>query len=243
MTSLLGILLSIAGAVLTRNQQWRIFNRDTQAAAENRFAAVTREAEATLATLTTVASLLDTRDKLTPASFRHVANAVQRENVGHLISFLPRVRHAERKAFESLLVTSGAPRSFIAVRDLKGSFKPAPDTAFYYPVLYAAPGDAARSGIGFDAASRPETLAAIGRATATRQVASSGTIRYVHDSAARMTFLAPIWWSEGHGAPDGFLVVGVQPAVLVNHALAYLQPAGIQISLWDETDPANPTLL
>lgn len=245
LTAVVGILLSLASAFLIRRQQLHFLRREIEAGAENRFAAIQREVAADLFMLTSVSHLLNAPQSMTLSRFAQVSRAVQGDDASHVISWLPRVDHSGRAALEHSLLALGGTRSFLTEVDpASGAIIPAPERAHYYPVLYSIPETVGRNAVGFNAESRPETRAAMRQAIASRAPASTGPLRYVDDKWSRVAVYSPVWWDGGTaGGPDGFLAVGLRTDRMVERALAYLQPVGIQVSVWDETEPHDPKLL
>jgi len=239
LTAVCGIAIAVVVGFLVRQQQLHFFQREILAGAENRFAAIRREADADLFMLTSVTNLLNKQESMTRQRFEEVARAVQGPDSSHAISWLPRVDDRDRETLERTLLASGAPRPWLAEFDVaKGSLVHAPRRAHYYPIVYSVPEEVGRSALGFNAESRPETRIAMHQAIAERRPVCTGPIRFVGDKFPRVAVYAPVWWNgQTDGPPNGFLAVGIRPDMVVEHALAYLQPVGIQITLIDETEP------
>jgi signal transduction histidine kinase len=152
------------------------------------------------------------------------------------VEWAPRLPARERAAFEA-----AAPRGFqITELSARGRRLPAGRREVYYPIWYAEPASVARTQLGLDLASDPGYHQALLRAAARDGV--SATVPLLSTTGDRpgayVGLVLPIRHYRGQeaapGDPQGYVVVLLSVADLVERALAKTAPEGVAVSLYDE---------
>ncbi len=165
------------------------------------------------------------------------------------LAWMPRVRWEERGAFEEAVKKNGFPQYRITERR-GGSFVPAAERKEYFPILFIEHQAEYQDMLGFDLGSLPECLAAMDRAEGMQPPAityvdipglkneSEFTI-YMFDDAYNET-PPSIKGARLPRPADGFILGVFQMRDVVNSALELIQPTGVDIYIFDVTDPKNP---
>ncbi|MGD0383950.1 MAG: CHASE domain-containing protein, partial [Thermoguttaceae bacterium] len=167
------------------------------------------------------------------------------------LAWMPRVRSEERGAFEQSVKKAGFPQFQITERRGE-SFVPAAVRKQYFPILFIEPQAKHQDMLGFDLGSLPECIAAMDRAETKPGPAitdvnipglksESELTIYMFEDAQNEVHSS----TEGGNPPppaDGFILGVFQLRDVVNSALELIQPTGVDIYLFDVTDPqkTNP---
>jgi len=141
------------------------------------------------------------------------------------LEWVPRVRLAERAAFESTL---GAERT---VTEWNGDKAPvrARDRDEYFPIYYVEPQDGNEIVLGFDLASEESRRDALTLARDTGQLAVAGPLRPLQDTSKATAYLlvlsfyrgVPVTVEQRRDALRGFIVGVLYPQDTLRHAMSY----------------------
>ncbi len=162
------------------------------------------------------------------------------------LAWMPRVRAEGRSAFEAAIKKSGYPQFHIT--ELRGgSFVSAAERKEYFPISFIEPQDKCQDMLGFDLGSLPDCLSAMDRAEGMRPPAISYTdIPGLDGNAECMIYMFDDAHNEQHPAAnsdksprlsDGFILGVFQLRDVINRTLKLIQPAGVDVYLFDVTDP------
>jgi PAS domain S-box-containing protein len=162
------------------------------------------------------------------------------------IAWMPRVRSEERAAFEEAARKSGFPQ--FEITDRRGDrFVPAGQRQQYFPILYIQSQENPQAIQGFDLGSLPECLAAMERA----EVDVGPAISYYNIPGLVKETVSTIYmFEDAHNEmppstselnpprpSDGFILGVFHMRNVINRALELIQPTGVDIYLFDVTDP------
>ncbi|MGD0654255.1 MAG: CHASE domain-containing protein [Thermoguttaceae bacterium] len=167
------------------------------------------------------------------------------------LAWMPRVRSEQRGAFEEAVKKSGFPQFQITQR--RGDvFVPATVRKQYFPILFIEPQTRHQDMLGFDLGSLPECIAAMDWA----ETRLGPAITYANIPGLKTESEFTIYMFEGaqnevHSSAevanpsplaDGFILGMFHIRDVVSSALELIQPTGVDIYLFDVTDPqkTNP---
>lgn len=135
-------------------------------------------------------------------SFYHASHDVSRQEFGIMarqllerqpyiqaVEWIPRVRHADRAAFEQAARADGLTDFQFTARTSRGNMQPAPERDVYFPIYYMEPLTGNEAAVGFDMASDPRRLEALHTAETCACPVATAPIPLVQDTAAQKAFL------------------------------------------------------
>lgn len=161
------------------------------------------------------------------------------------LAWMPRIRSEERRSFEEAVKKSGFPQFQITQRS-GGVLVPAGEHKEYFPILFIESRVEHQDILGFDLGSLPECHAAMDRAEGKRPPAISYANIPGFDSKSKC---AIYMFDDAHNEPpagdsaksafptDGFILGVFQLPEVINIALELIPPTGVDIYLFDATDP------
>ena len=161
----MGISLSVLLFVRLRGAEWEHAREDFQQAAGERGSAVRRTLEFDFLVLKAVKLRYDSSQKVEPDEFRTFAVPLLNEHANvQGMGWIPRVKAADRAAFEQGVERDGRAGLRIVERSRSGSVVRAGRREEYFPLLYVEPRGSNISPMGLDMATDPAFLAAMRRA-------------------------------------------------------------------------------
>ena len=253
-TLVLGLALSLAEFAVVR--RWE---RDEMAAALDRDAAVMIDAVQSLirddlSALRAIGVHYSADRTVERGEFRRSAASLLSQFHGiQALAWVPRVRAAERDAFEEAARREGDEGFQITQQGTPGGLVRAGSRDEYFPVCFAEPWEGNQAALGFDAGSSPVRLEALGRARDTGQIAASGRVALVQEGGGSPGFLVAIpVYRDGarlgsvedrRANLEGFVLGVFRIGDLVESALSDLEPCGIDLALYDTAAPKENRLL
>jgi HD-GYP domain-containing protein (c-di-GMP phosphodiesterase class II)/sensor domain CHASE-containing protein len=165
------------------------------------------------------------------------------------VEWAPRVADSQRQEYENAARQEGIDGFQFTEQDSSGRIVRAAKRNEYFPVYYIGPGPGNPVVFGYDLASEPTRLEAVFKACDSGKIQASGRIAFIQDEKARDGFLILLPVYE-QSQPLGSLedrrrifrgtVIGVfRPDVLIETALAQLQPEGVDVCLYDSSEPTD----
>lgn len=246
-----GLLLSLFAARRVQEETEARCRAEFRVDAEERQAAVRAEIEQTLEATNLAHAFFAASHDVEPGEFVVFADAVlqSRPSVASL-EWAPRVRRAERAAFEAAAsVTLG--RDFI-IRDRTPEADPvvAPERDEYFPVLYVHPAERNAGLLGLDRAGEPARAAALLQAARTGRLAVSAPIRLYRAPGASVMGVAafiPLYQSsttpptpEGRlESLKGVIVVTFAVDELVQRAIRNFPSTSVLMHVFDPDVPPH----
>ena len=158
-TAALGVGLSVAAAVTTMGFETRHAESQFQVLAQNHFMIVQNGLDEYVNRLEAVRAFFDSSDvPVSRAAFTSFTRPLLLENAAiATLSWVPRVRNADRAAFEHQAALDGVPGYRIGALGDNGEITPAPEQSEYYPIFYATVPTTSPL-YGLDLRSEPRTL-------------------------------------------------------------------------------------
>jgi PAS domain S-box-containing protein len=154
---------------------------------------------------------VETHDPLEEWSIRHQAQLLESNPSVTVWSWLPRIEHAERSAFENKW-TDGQADFSLWVLDDEDNRIPAPPASQYFPVLYYGTSTGINESLrGFAFGSDPIRRKALEEAFSTGLTTASDPIAYISDLGGEIStrICRPVFALESPETLRGFVVVGL----------------------------------
>jgi len=170
------------------------------------------------------------------------------------LEWVPRVPAERRAAYEAATIEKNGFRGFeITERDEHGTLIRSGRRAEYYPVYFVEPYAGNEAAVGFDLSSDTTRSEALERARDTGESVATARITLVQEKGEEFGFLVflPVYM-KGVALDTvesrrqnlvGFVLGVFRIADVVEKALAYLQPAGMDVLLCDNTAPPGEQIL
>jgi PAS domain S-box-containing protein len=234
--------------VRSRDGEQRRIEADFENAAQNHAAALQRSIELELLLIEALRSWYVAADGVSLDEFRaFVTPILQRGKGVRALEWVPRVTDAGRAEYEAAMKRTGAPGYRITERVRPGQVVPAARREEYFPVSDVDPGREGDLALGFDLASEPTRREAILRARDTGALAATAPVTLLRETQGEHGFLVFIPVYERGKPAESLedrrryhrgLIAGVfRLPDLVEGALSYLQPMGIDVSISDDSAP------
>jgi signal transduction histidine kinase len=247
---LVGWLLTLIRFEITRSWEGHLFRTELNLSAENRVTAIRREIDANVSALQLVQGLAELPGFLDRDTFQHLASRIMQSNPSlRSVEWAPLVREPERAQFEERLKREGAPWPHIA-QGRPGLRQEAEARGRYFPVEYLCPlTDVNAPVLGYDIASTASGREALEKSLSSGKPAAMARIHILEatgDGFAVPVVLPVMRATGGAGSKAelaGYAIAMVQVEDVLERALRYLNPAGINIQFYDKAAPAGKRLL
>ena len=243
-TSSGGVLLSFAAFFAIRQQESTNFIKDFKVECENRIASIHRELESDLSGLSALRAFVHT-SPLDQARFAGFAGELLRVHSSiRALEWVPKVKSEERRPFEQRLdspdgITEGSPAhpTRAGIRDE------------FFPVEYLYPRAGNDNAIGFDLGARDVTRRALEMARDSGAIAATQKLPLLERTADGYGVIAfapvysgkkePSTTEERRARLDGFAMVIIQVADVVERGLSSIGRKGLDIYFFDRSSPEN----
>ncbi|RLT95108.1 CHASE domain-containing protein [Ketobacter sp.] len=188
----------------------------------------------------TLVALFTTFEDIDYAQFSGYSQQLYQHVPGtQALSWIPRVSHAERAAYEQNMQQQLAEPFQFKELGADKNMMPAAAREQYFPVYFITPMDGNRRAHGFDLGSDPSRRAAIQQAIQSQAIVATEPITLVQEQGQQYAFLllAPV--------RRGQQVIGLISSVyrakdLLEAAFDHDDLEQVSISIVDNTDPGNP---
>ena len=121
---------------------------------------------------------------------RFTAIEMEDQTAIQALEWIPRVKASDRAAYEAAARRDGHAQFAFTARQSQGHMATAPDRKEYFPVYFVEPLKGNEAALGFDLASNPVRLKALGKARDTGELTTSGRITLVQETKDQYGFLA-----------------------------------------------------
>jgi len=222
--------------------------------AEERVLAIRRGITMNLAVVESLAafyagSVFVTRDEFNEFTAPHL-----RRYIGiQAVEWVPRVSAIDRASYEAKARQEGYPKFTFTELDDNGKVVPAAMREKYFPVFYLEPYKGNEAALGFDLASNPARLEALGQSRDNGEAIATARIRLVQERGEEYGFLYfyPIYKKgekvetidERRNHLVGFAVGVFRIGEAVEKLLEHVEVGGVDIYLFDESAPDQESLL
>jgi PAS domain S-box-containing protein len=242
-----GIIVSIVVFWLLRVQEHQVAVAQFRLEAEKRVEAIKQAFANQLGVMSLVKAFYAGSVEVDRSEFTTFSDSVFEEHPDiKILAWMPRVRSERRRAFEEAAKKTEFSRYQIV--EYRGKvFVPEAQREQYFPILFIEPSEKYINMLGFDIGSLPECLAAMDRAEAKLGPAipdihipglgsESETTIYMFEDAHN-ELPANVDDSNPPRPADGFVLGVFQLRDVINSALNLLQPAGVDVYLFDASVP------
>jgi len=252
---LLGVASSILVCVLSYYSDDKLIRIQFNEATENRYSALVKELDSNLAVLTSVQALYYSSKKdVSRSEFGYFTSHFLKQHADiQALEWVPRVPGAQRAAYEKAGQREGFPDFQFTERMAQGTMKRAKKRTEYFPVYFVEPYKGNELALGFDLASNPIRLEALKAAIKTGEMFATARITLVQEIENQFGFIvfAPIYrkgalinseqarWDNLEGFALGVFRIGD----IVEKALNYYKPEGVDIFIYDASAPAKDRYL
>jgi len=251
----LGVALSIIVSASSYYADKKLLQSEFNEAAENRFSALKRELDSDLAVLPSLQALYYTSVKdIERSEFRNFTSHILKRHASiRALNWIPRVPHYRRKAYELAARTEGFHDFQFTERIAQGKMKSAERRKEYFPVYFVEPYKGSEIALGFDLASNPTRKETLEIARKTGEIRATARITLVPKGKSQFGFIvfAPIYkkgvlinsdrarWDN----LEGFVLGTFRIRDIVENAMNYLKPEGVDFFIHDTTVPDKEQFL
>ena len=250
----IGIVSSVLLFKLSFRYEQAQLQEDFEKAAEDRISILKRRIEENIYTVERIADFYAGSQKVEWKEFRAFVQAPLARHSGiQALEWIPRVTDRQRVAYETAAQKDGFSNFQITERQSQGYMVRANKREEYFPVYFVEPYIGNEMALGFDLASNPIRLEALKLACDTGKAVATAQIVLAQETAKHSGFLifSPIYHKD---APTNTiedrrnnlqgLALGVfRVGDILENALAYLEPRGINMYLYDASAPVGRHLL
>jgi len=240
--------------IVVRRWERERIRSDFQRAADDRFSALRRGIELKVLLLESLRALYVGSHEVERHEFHEfVKPFLARLRGVQALEWIPRVPDAHRAAYERAARQDGFSGFQITQREAQGRMVRAAERQEYFPVYFVEPYEGNEVALGFDLASNPTRLAALTRSRDAGKMIATARITLVQETGDQFGFLiflpvyrkgAPTDSTEArHENLEGFVLGVFCIGDILEHALTYLEPQGIDVQLYDRSPPQGERFL
>lgn len=249
-----GIILGCFSFHIMKAYENNKIQLELERSAENRMMALQRGLEAGYLVLESMAAFYDSTSEMKRQDFKEFVQPLIKSNIAiQALEWIPRVVLSERPAYEQAARLDGYAQFRITQRKTQGQMVSAKEHEEYFPVYYVEPYQGNEIALGFDLSSNPIRRQALESARHGGQMTATARITLVQETGSQFGFLIflPVYHKEisGMGRKDhhprlkGFMLGVFRIGDLVEKAISYLDPQGIDILIHDMSAPEGERFL
>ncbi|MBI1921775.1 MAG: EAL domain-containing protein [Geobacter sp.] len=208
--------------------------------------ALQREIDSNIQTLESLQAFYAASKDVERGEFREFVKPIlARHNSIQALEWIPRIPDAGREEYEKVARGEGFPAFQITDRKSQGKMVRSPRRGEYFPVYFVEPYKGNEIALGFDLASNPTRKEPLGWSRDSGEMLATGRITLVQEKAGQygVIVFAPIY---RNGAPAdtvearrrnlaGFALGVFRIGDILENALTYLKPTGIDLYLYDRS--------
>lgn len=245
----LGLLVSLTVAWIAH--QWEAEKRATvlHRAVEADAQAIQQTLEGLVADVQAIAQFYNASDAVNADEFARFARPfLERNRAIHALEWVPRVREADRAAFEAQARREGL-TEFAIREQVGGELRPADRRPEYFPVYRTESLASSAKALGFDSGSEPLRRAALEQARDTAQPMATAPLTLVEETASRRSLLIYVPQAQMGTLGDtpterrqrlqGFAVGVIRLNDLMENVLAHFPSQGLDLVLRDVALPGE----
>jgi len=238
-----GVALSLVGFFLVRDAHHREVEAQFREAARDRAESVAQGLRHSFEDVLVLRNYFESSADVSRADFdTFVSPTLAMHPYIQALQWLPGVGPENRAALEA----EGRrfqPDFHFFHQNPEGRRVPFPPEARFHGIQYVTPYRGNEVTLGYSADQLAVRQEALARALRTGEVAASGRIRLLQETAAQSGFLAMAAVRNAQGRPVGVVQGVFRAGDLVQKAVAILEPRGLDISLMDDSAPDGEALL
>lgn len=253
---LLGVTASTALFVVLTDRDQEEIREDIEQAGRERTLAIKRTLELDFLDIKATVAFFTSSNEVERREFISFVYPLLKDQPSlQAIQWAPRVHFADRLQFEEAVAHDGYPGFRIGPYDRRSLLTPTGSVQHddCYPILYSVPTDNTAPVLGADLATNPVCLEAMDRARDTAQFAVTSKILLPDEpvDGLGVRVFVPIYQKdvglstveERRKHLKGFLVAVLRLKGILTESVSALAPSGVDIRLFDSSDPRRQTLL
>ncbi|MFH1757894.1 MAG: CHASE domain-containing protein, partial [Pseudomonadota bacterium] len=241
-----GLMLTAIAFAAVYNWERQKLQANFQRAAENRYAALKREIDMDIDSLSSVRAFYLHAKAVTRSEFHDFTASLFLQHPGiQALEWVPRVPYSQREKYEKAARRDGLKDFQITEQSVSGKMTRAGRRDEYSPVYFVEPYKGNEPALGYDLASNPLRKEALDRSRDTGELSATARITLVQEKEGKFVFLvfSPVY--KRHMPIDsrqdrrdhlwGFAVGVFRIHDIVKRSLTYLTPLGIDFYLYDNS--------
>ena len=250
---LIGTFASIVTYTLLRNEEQKNIIWNFERVSYDRIAAAKKTLGFDFLALQAVRAFFNSSDEVNRHEFRVFVKPFMNGHLSiHAIEWAPRVSHSDRSTFEKKVAKDGFAEFQIKEFNHQEASKTASERDEYFPVFFAEPMNHNLIVLGQDLNSVPAFRTAMEEAQDTGQCIITPKIETGQkENNGNIRAFLPVYQKnqpintveDRRRNLQGFIVGIFSPPWIIKEGLASLMPAGVDVGLFDTTDPKHPQLL
>jgi PAS domain S-box-containing protein len=251
---IVGVATSIGSLIFGRHLEARTLGLAFHEDAEERAVILANDISGMLATVTSLRAYYMASEEVTRDEFRLFAHAFLSTHAAiQALEWIPRIPDSQRALHEMDAQRDGLLDYQITERESRGTLVRAKQRGEYFPVRFAEPPEGNSAVVGFDLGSDSTRRRALHRSRDTGKMVSTSRITLVQGTGKQHGFLAflPVYASlssldtilDRRKHLVGFVLGVFRIGEVMARSLDSLDPAGIDIGLYDLDAPEGEKLL
>src|SRR3989339_379856 len=241
-----GLMLTAIAFAVVRNWERQERRTDFSIAVENRYAALEREVKSGIEVLSSIRAFYLHAKVVTRSEFHNFTESLLLQHHGiQALEWIPRVPYSQREEYEKAAQRDGFKDFQITEQSARDKIVKAGKRSEYFPVYFVEPYNGNESALGYDLASDPLRRETLDRSRDTGGIAATAKIKLIQEEKGQSGLLViypvyqrnmPVDSTQNRkdnirGFAAGVFLIGD----VVENALTYLKPGGIDIYLHDNS--------
>jgi len=250
----LGLVLAVSAFYTVRYIEHQDIKTKFALDTQNRFNAIKREIAINMEVLQSLRSFYLSSEEVTREEFSKftIPQIIDHPSI-QALEWIPNIPDSKRHAYVRAAQNESYPNFQITQLGSQGKMEIARKREEYFPVYFIEPYIGNEMALGYDLASNPIRLEALRKSRNSGEVIASERITLVQEKEDQSSFIVfvPIYRKHELLATVedrnknlvGFVIGVFRIGKIVEHALSYLDPSGIDITLLDQTTSSDKQLL
>jgi len=246
----IGLLVSVQLFLTAKQYEHERINSQFLEAAKDRVTLLQQEINASLYEVESLGAFYSASDNISRVQFRAFVQPFLAHNPAiQALEWIPRVTDAQRPQHEFNAQQDGIATYQITQRQAQGAMVRADTRDEYFPVFYVEPFASNEAAVGFNLASSATRLVTLKQARETGLMLATARITLVQEEEKQQGFLVflPVYKKEAAAGAamtlQGFALGVFRIGDILTNAVSYLDPLGINISLFDDSAPIEKSFL
>ncbi|NEO15563.1 MAG: hypothetical protein F6K59_08590 [Moorea sp. SIO3F7] len=255
LTIFTGVMFSILTFMGTWNLENKTIEKEFEQDATDIVSLLQRSLDKNLQQLESIVGVYAASEKVTRQEFRtFVKPYLSNHSDIQALEWIPWVPHEQRAAYEQAAKQEGFPNFKITEKNPQGELIKAKPREEYFPVYFVEPYHDNETMLGFDLASNSLSLEALELSRDSGKAIATAPMTLMHKSPQHQLGFLILWPIYRQNTPtnsvisrrqnlEGFASSAFLIGDIVDRALKYRQPRGIDVYLFHESAPTEERLL
>jgi signal transduction histidine kinase len=255
---LIAIIIGLGLAVITfsfvRHTEFKNLKTQFTLDTQNRINAILRETDINLEVIQSLYSFFESSEEVTREEFHNFTKHQISEHPSiQTLEWIPRVTDSERHAFEKGTQAELTTEYHFTEHDSTGNLVRAAERKYHYPLYFVEPYRGNEAALGYDLASDEMSLKALIKSGDTRAMVASLPVSFTKKARQQYAYrvVLPVYRKhvtlvaieEREENLLGFVAGIFNIKNLIDHALSYLEPGGLDIQIFDESEIVDRYLM